>query len=125
MLDAARVNANKVFEGWGKGPETFSRKLTTDPNPTVDSVVTHWLFADSSTSVDDVAKMQAFAHGDLPPCANGGAWGVDGLISEADGIIAIDSTSFQCYTASGDVTPSEHVAGILLSRSLNWVPSEI
>lgn len=122
---ADRDNTNKVWEAWGKGPGTFSRKLTTDANPTTSSTVTHYLFADSSTSVEDVAIIQAMANGDLPPLPTGYAWGVDGVISAVDALAAIDGDSLQCYSASGNVTPLDHCNAILASRGLKWVPDEI
>jgi len=119
---ADRANANLVWAAWGKGPDTFSRRLTTDDPATSGSTVTHYLMADSSTSVEDVQIIQGFANGDLPPI--NGAWGVAGVIGAADAIAAIDGDSLQCYSASGNVTPSEHVAAILASRGLAYVPDE-
>lgn len=122
---ADKINANLVWNAWGKGPDTFSRKLTTDAVPTTSSTVTHYLFADSSTSVGDVQIIQGFANGDLPPLPNGVAWGINGVISAAAGLAAIDGDSLQCYSASGDVQPLDHCNAILASRALNWVPDEI
>lgn len=122
---ADRDNANLVWAAWGKGPNTFSRKLTSDPSPTTSSTVTHYLFADSSTTVEDVAIIQAMANGDLPPLPPGYAWGVDGVISAADALAAIDGDSLQCYSASGNVAPLDHCNAILASRGLSWVPDEI
>lgn len=122
---ADRENANLVWSAWGKGPDTFSRRLTDDPSPTTSSTVTHYLFADSSTSVEDVQIIQAMANGDLPPLPTGYAWGVDGVISAADALAAIDGDSLQCYSASGNVAPLDHCNAILASRGLSWVPDEI
>lgn len=118
-----RANANKVWSAWGKGPDTFTRKLTTDAVPTTSSPVTHYLMADSSTSVEDVQIIQGFANGDLPPI--NGAWGVDDVIEAAAALAAIDGTSLQCYSASGNVAPLDHCNAILASRGLNFVPEEI
>lgn len=120
---ADRTNANLVWAAWGKGPNTFSRKLTTDNPATTSSTVTHYLFADSSTSVEDVQVIQGFANGDLPPIMD--AWGVEGVISAADALAAIDGDSLQCYSASGNVAPLDHCNAILASRGLSWVPDEI
>ena len=120
---ADKVNANLVWAAWGKGPDTFSRKLTTDAVPTTSSTVTHYLFADSTTSVEDVQVIQGFANGDLPPIA--GAWGDDGVIDAADALAAIDGDSLQCYSASGNVTPLDHCNAILASRGLKWVPDDV
>lgn len=122
---ADRANANLVWDAWGKGPNTFSRKLTTDSPATTSSTVTHYLFADSSTSVEDVAIIQAMANGDLPPLQTGYSWGVDGVIAAADALAAIDGDSMQCYSASGNVTPLDHCNAILASRGLSWVPDDI
>lgn len=121
---ADKDNANLVWEAWGKGPDTFSRKLTTDNPATTSSPVTHYLFADSSTSVEDVQIIQGFANGDLPPISNGKEWGADGVISASEAMQAIDGDSLQCYSASGDVAPLDHCNGILASRGLKWVPDE-
>jgi hypothetical protein len=120
---ADMVNANLVWEAWGKGPATFSRKLTNDPNPTTSSTVTHYLTADSSTSVEDVQIIQGFANGDLPPIM--GAWGEGGIVGAAAALAAIDGDSLQCYSASGDVIPLDHCNAILASRGLKWVPDEV
>ncbi len=120
---ADKDNANLVWAAWGKGPDTFSRRLTDDPSPTTSSVVTHYLMADSSTSVEDVQIIQGFANGDLPPIS--GAWGVDGVIEAADALAAIDGDSLQCYSASGDVAPLDHCNAILASRGLSFVPDEL
>lgn len=120
---ADKDNANLVWAAWGKGHDTFSRKLTTDASPTTSSTVTHYLMADSSTSVEDVQVIQGFTNGDLPPIS--GAWGVGGVIDAADALAAIDGASLQCYSASGDVAPLDHANAILTSRGLSFVPDEI
>lgn len=120
-----KTDANLVWAAWGKGPDTFSRRLTTDNPATSSSPVTHYLFADSSTSVEDVQIIQQMANGDLPPLPDGMAWGVDGVIGAADALAAIDGDSLQCYSASGDVTPLDHCNAILASRGLSWVPDDI
>lgn len=120
---ADKDNANLVWAAWGKGPDTFSRKLTTDSPATTSSTITHYLMADSSTSVEDVQIIQGFANGDLPPIT--GAWGVDGIVSAADALAAIDGTSLQCYSAAGNVVPLDHANAILASRGLSFVPEEI
>lgn len=122
---ADKDNANLVWAAWGKGPNTFSRKLTTDSPATTSSTITHYLFADSSTSVEDVGIIQQFANNQLPPLPDGMAWGVDGVIAAADALAAIDGDSLQCYSASGDVTPLDHCNAILASRGLSWVPEEL
>lgn len=117
---AAAADANLVWEAWGRGPDTFSRKLTDDASPTSESTVTHYMTADSSTSVEDVQIIQGFASGDLPPIL--GVWGEDVAITEEAAIIAVNGTNLQCYSASGDVVPLDHANAILASRDLRFVP---
>lgn len=120
---AAMVNANLVWAAMGKGPDTFSRKLTTDSPALTSSTVTHYLMADSSCSVEDVAAWQGFAHGDLPQID--GIWGADGVIGAADAQVAVSGSNLQVYSASGDVVPLDHANAILASRSLSFVPDDI
>lgn len=124
IVTAAAVDdANAVWEAWGKGPGNLSRRLTDDPAPTTSSTVTHYLMADSSTSVEDVQIIQGFANGDLPPIS--GAWGEGGIIEAAAALTAINASNLQCYSASGNVTPVDHVNAILASRDLAYVPDEV
>lgn len=124
IVTAAAVDdANAVWEAWGKGPGNLSRRLTDDPAPTTSSTVTHYLMADSSTSVEDVQIIQGFANGDLPPIS--GAWGEEGVVSAAAALTAINASNLQCYSASGTVEPVDHAAAILASRGLAYVPDEL
>lgn len=122
VVAAQKVAADAVWAAWGRGPETFGRALTDDPNPTTTSTITHYLSADSSTTVEDVAIIQAMSHGDLPPLEPGKTWGVDGVISAADALAAVNGASLQCYSASGNVEPLDHCNAILASRGLSWLP---
>lgn len=119
---AAMVNANLVWAAMGKGPDTFSRKLTTDNPALTSSAVTHYLMADSSCTVEDVAAWQGFAHGDLPQID--GIWGADGVIAAADAQAAVNGSNLQVYSASGNVVPLDHANAILASRGLSFVPDE-
>jgi hypothetical protein len=119
---AAKNNANLVWAAMDRGPDTFSRKLTTDADPTTSSTVTHYLMADSSSSVTDVAAWQALANGDLPQID--GTWGVGGVIEAADAQAATSAANLQVYSASGDVQPLDHANAILASRGLGFVPEE-
>ena len=47
------------------------------------------------------------------------------MIEAADAQQAIDGDSLQCYSASGNVEPVDHVAAILASRGLSYVPDEL
>lgn len=120
---SAVTDGNLVWKAWGKGPGTFSVPLTDDPTPVTSSTVSHYLMADSSTSVEDVQIIQGFANGDLPPIS--GSWGVGGVIGAAAAQAAITGTNLQCYSASGDVVPLDHVNAILASRGLSLIPPEI
>jgi hypothetical protein len=119
----AKDNANLVWAAQGKGPDTFSRRLTDDPAPTTGSTVTHYLMADSSCSIEDVAAWQALANGDLPAIV--GAWGQDGVIGAAEAQAACSGANLQVYSASGDVVPLDHANAILASRGLSFVPDEL
>lgn len=120
---AAKVDADLVWLAMGRGPNTFDRKLTTDPAATPSSPATHWLTADSSSLVSDVAAWQALANGDLPQIS--GVWGVDEVISAEDAMAATSGANLQVYSASGDVEPLDHCNAILASRGLYWVPPEV
>lgn len=117
---AAKTNANLVWAAMDRGPDTFSVPLTSDPAPTTESVVSHYLMADSSTTVEDVQAWQAMANGDLPQI--NGTWGENGVISAADAQEATSATNLQVYSASGDVTPVQHMLGILAGRGLHKMP---
>jgi len=119
----ARADANLVWAAQGRGPDTFSRRLTTDSPALSNSTVTHYLMADSSSSVEDVAAWQALANGDLPQIS--GVWGVGGIISAADAMAATTGANLQVYSASGDVVPLDHANAILASRGLGFVPDDI
>lgn len=123
VKDAVKDDANLVWAAWGRGPNTFSRKLCAlDPEATESTPPTHWLMSDTSTTDSDVAIMQGFADGDLPPVPSGTVWGENGVISAADALVAVNGTNLQTYSASGDVSPVEHSEGILESRGLQFVP---
>jgi hypothetical protein len=125
VTDAQRINARKVWGAWGRGENSFVRKLCDiDPQATHETPPTHWLLADSSTTDSDVAILQGFASGDLPPIQPGLAWGQGDVIAAQDALIAINAENLQVYSASGDVVPLDHVNAILASRNLQFVPDE-
>lgn len=119
---AVVTDINLVWEAMGRGPGTFSRKLTDDPNATPESVPTHYLMSDASTDSATVAEWQAMTSGNLPQTPEGVVWGVDGVISAEDAMNAVDGANLQIYSAAGDVTPLDHANGILAGRGLYWVP---
>lgn len=120
---ASKDDGNLVWAAQGRGPDTFSRRLTTDSPATTGSTVTHYLMADSSSDASDVAAWQAMADGDLPQI--NGVWGENGVIGAAEAQAAVSGANLQVYSASGDVAPLDHCNAILLSRGLSWVPDEI
>lgn len=120
---ATIVNLRKVWEAQGLGSEAFMRALTDDPNPTPESVVTHYMMSDDSCTVEMVAAWQAMAHGDLPQIV--GVWGEDGVIGAADAMEATSAANLQVYSASGDVVPLDHANAILTSRGLKFVPDPV
>lgn len=120
---AAMVNANLVWAAMGRGPDTFSRRLAAASGIDENSTPTHYLMADSSCSVEDVAAWQGFAHGDLPQID--GVWGADGVIDAADAQAAVTGSNLQVYSASGDVVPLDHANAILASRGLAFIPDAI
>jgi hypothetical protein len=122
VTDAARANANLVWAAMGRGPGTFSRKLTTASPALTTSPVTHWLMADSSAQDTDVATWQAFASGVLP---SGITWGQNGVIAQASAIAAVSASNLQVYSASGNVVPLDHCNSIMAGRGLSWVPDDI
>ena len=122
---AAKANANLVWAAWGKGPDTFSRRLAAKSGINENSTPTHYLMADSSIFVEDVAIIQQFANNQLPPLPDGMAWGVDGVISAADALAAINGANLQCYSASGNVEPLDHANAILDSRGLAFIPDAV
>ncbi|MGE0211815.1 MAG: hypothetical protein AB7S41_08990 [Parvibaculaceae bacterium] len=120
---AKRVDANRVWDAMGRGPNTFIRRLTDDPSPTSESEVTHYCMFDTSALDSDVADWQAMTNGDLPPIA--GTWGADGVIDAADAQAAVAGSQMQVYSAAGDVTPLEYVESVIAGRGLSFVPDEV
>lgn len=122
---AAKINVDLVWEAMGRGPGTFSRKVCAlDPGATWTTPATHYLSSDASATDSDIAIWQGFADANLPPLPWGIIWGEEGVISAADAIAAISGANLQVYSVSGDVTPADHIAGILAGRGLQYVPEE-
>lgn len=113
---AVKDNVNAVWEAMGRGPSAFIRKVTTQAPPNANATTTHYLMNDESAIKADVDAWQALASGDLPQIT--GSWGVNGVIAAATAQAACAAANLQCYTASGNVTPSEHAAGVLSGRGL-------
>ena len=123
VTDAQKDNINLVFDARGLGPQTFTRKLcAVDPSATPDTAPSHWLMSNAAGSQDEVTILTAMTEGTLPTLPDGVAWGEDGVISAADALAATDGAVFQVYSAAGDIEPVDHVAAVLVSRSLQYVP---
>lgn len=122
VVAAHRDNINLVWAARGLGPECFTRRLCVSGAATPETPPTHWLMSDATATDAEVATCQRMSDGDLPPLPEGVAWGVDGVISAADALAAIDGSALQVYSVSGDVEPVDHVSGILASRGLQYVP---
>lgn len=123
VTDGQKPNINLVFAARGMGPETFSRKVCAiDPEATYETAPTHWLMSLANGDAAELAILQAMTGGDLPDLPEGVVWGEDGVISAAAAIAATDGAVFQVYSCAGDVEPVDHVAAVLSSRSLQYVP---
>lgn len=121
---AARVSANLVWAAMGRGPDTFSRRLTTDDPATTSSTVTHCLMADGSATVEDVDAWQDLnENGALPDIE--GEWGVDGVIASADAIDATNATNLEILPVPENKTSLEYANEVLGARGLSFVPDEL
>jgi hypothetical protein len=120
---AHKNNLNLVFAARGLGPETFTRKLCAiDPNADEDTPPTHWLMSNAGGDAAELAILQAMTGGTLPPLDPFYQWGVDGTISEEDALAACDASVFHVYSVAGDVEPVDHVAAVLATEGLQYVP---
>lgn len=120
---AYRDDINLVFAARGMGPETFIRKVCAiDPLATPETPPTHWLSSNAAGSQDELNILTAMTEGDLPDLPDGVVWGEEGVISAADAMEASDGSVFQVYSAAGDIEPVDHVAAVLASRGLQYVP---
>ena len=123
ITDAQKDAINLVFVARGDGPETFTRKIcAADPDATPETTPTHWLMSDANGDDAELSILMAMTQGNLPDLPDGVVWGEDGVISEADAIAATDGAVFQVYSAGGDIEPVDHVAAVLASRDLQYVP---
>lgn len=123
ITNAKKNDWNRIGAAIGWGPETFTRKLCAiNPGATSSTPPTHWLCSAAAATDSDVAMLQAMTHGDLPQPANGAVWGVEGVISAEDAMAASDGAVFHVYSAAGDIEPVDHVAAVLASEGLQYVP---
>jgi hypothetical protein len=125
VTDAKKSDINLVFAARGMGPETFTRKLCAiDPGATPSTPQTHWLMSLASGDETELAVLMAMTGGDLPGLPPGTVWGENGTISAADAMAATDGAVFHVYSAAGDIEPVDHVAAVLVSEGLQYVPEE-
>lgn len=123
VTDAKKNDINLVFAARGMGPGTFTRKLcAVDPGATYETPPSHWLMSNAAGDGAELTVLQAMTQGDLPPLPPGSVWGEDGVISAADAMAACDGAVMQVYSCAGDVEPVDHVAAVLASRGLQFVP---
>ena len=114
---------NAVWAAMGRGEGSFTRRVCADvPGVDEETAPTHWLMSDAGADESDVYAWQRLAHGDLPPLGEGFVWGEEGCISAAEAVAATSAENLQVYSASGDVAPTVHVAGILAGLGLRYVP---
>ena len=117
------TDLNRVFAVRGMGPDNVTRKLcAVDPGATYETPATHRLMSDAAGDGTELAILQAMTQGDLPPLPEGVVWGEDGVISAADAMAACHGSVMQVYSCAGDVEPVDHVAAVLASRGLQFVP---
>lgn len=116
------ANINAVLEAYGRGPDNLSRKLTTVADPAWTETPTHFFMSDQGVTEDFANVLLGFPNGDLPPLPNGLVWGVNGVISAADALAAIDGANFKVFVSSGDVTPAAQVAAAISAEGLYVIP---
>ena len=124
---AAREDINLIWEAMGRGPNNISVRLCAiNPEPTRETLPTHYMMQDMSATDVDTVHWQAMAEvGLLPPID--GEWGGAGLISALDAQAAISDGNMQVYIASGIATPELRDAwrnGVLLGAGLRFIPDE-
>lgn len=120
---AHKTNINLTFAARGHGPETFTRKLCAiNPGATWETPPTHWLMSNAAGNAEELAVLMAMTGGDLPEPSPGAVWGVEGVISAADAMAASNGSVFHVYSAAGEIEPVDHVAAVLASEGLQYVP---
>lgn len=123
VTDAKKDDLNLVFSARGMGPDSVTRKLCTiDAGATDQTPPTHWLASMANGTQVELDILNGMINGDLPPVPEGTVWGENGVISAADAMAACDGTVMQVYSCAGAVEPVDHVAAVLASRTLQYVP---
>lgn len=125
IVTSAKVaHLNLVFGARGLGPDTFTRKLCASGAATPSTPPTHWLMSLANGDQAELNILTAMTAGDLPDLPNGVVWGENGVISAADAISASDGGVLHVYSAAGEIEPVDHVAAVLASEGLRYVPEE-
>lgn len=123
---AQRANLNLVFAAMAMGPDTFSRRITTDDPATTGSAVTHYGMYNAAALAGDALLYDNAKSGTLPALDLNGqpiAWGVDGVISETDALAAFGAMQF--WLNSSDMQPPDFAAAIMGQAGLSYVPDEL
>lgn len=120
---AKRDDANLVWAARGLGPETFMRKLCAiDPEATWETPATHYVMSDVAATDVEVDTCNQMTAGNLPPLPEGTVWGEDGVISASAAMAATDGSVLVVSSMAGDVEPLVHVAAVLQTLGLQFVP---
>lgn len=112
------VAINKVLEAMGRGPESFTRKASTDSGAAWDDEPTHYFMSDQGAPQWLADAFAAFDSNDLPPLAPGYSWGVDGCISSSDAEAAITPANFAVAYFNDGFQPEAQVAAALAAYSV-------
>lgn len=125
--DAKRNDINQVWIARGlaqpNSDPSFARALcAADPEATWETPATHWLMSDAGASDGEVDTCNQMTAGNLPPLPEGTVWGEDGVISAAAAMAATDGAVFRVFSCAGEVEPLDHMAAVLATLGLQFVP---
>jgi hypothetical protein len=98
---ASRETCNRIWEAMDRGPNTFSVRLTSDPEATWEDEPTHWAFYDDSATLVLSAAWTALTQGMLPTLATGYDWGVGDTPTTAAALAACGGSNLYIFTGSG------------------------
>jgi len=128
VTDAAKPAVEVILTAFRSIPCGFARALLpkTAINPTPASQPTHWLCFDQSLDEEEVAIIEGFPQGHLPPLTDPeAAWGQHGLMSEADAKAALSAENLQIHRMSGNVEPIAFCTSLLNELGLMFVPEPV
>lgn len=123
---AQRANLNLVFAAMQMGPDTFSRRITTDDPATTGSPVTHYGMYNAAALAGDALLYDNAKGGFLPNVDVNNApiyWGVGGVIDETDALAAFADMQF--WLNSSDMDPPDFAAAIMGQAGLSYIPDEL